>query len=148
MGEEIVLLKIELDPEIAYIFQHHLLPRFALDLVPDPRRNRTDADYNEHFSQESARETDKADSFADDNSSTTLATYRSLNRLNEVVVEFGNFSGLKSNAEKTTLLQIGTVNPLSNEVVELGFNNVQEVVLLGMTINRDLNALLDHFTET
>ncbi|MFO0005557.1 MAG: hypothetical protein ACK559_30955, partial [bacterium] len=101
-----------------------------------PRRNGIDADYNEHLSQESNRETDKADSFADDNSSTTLANFRSLNRLNEVVVEFGNFSGLKSNAEKTTLLQIGTVNPLSNEVIELGFNSVQEVVLLGMTINR------------
>jgi hypothetical protein len=100
MGEEIVLLKIELDPEIASIFQHHLLPRFALDLVPDPRRGGIDADYNVHLSQESARETDKADSFADDNSSTTLATFRSLNRLNEVIVEFGNFSGLKSKLRK------------------------------------------------
>jgi hypothetical protein len=111
MGEEIVLLKIELDPEIASVFQHQLLPRFALDLVPDPKRGGIDADYNEHFSQESTRETDKADSFAADNSSTTLANFRSLSRLNEVVVDFGNFSGLKSNAEKTTLLQIGTVNP-------------------------------------
>jgi len=148
MGEEILLLKIELDPEIASVFQHQLLPRFALDLVPDPKRGGVDADYNDHFSQESTRETDKADSFADDNSSTTLANFRSLSRLNEVVFNFGNFSGLKSNAEKTTLLQIGNVNPLSQEIIGLGFNSVQEVVLLGMTINRDLSALLEHFTET
>jgi hypothetical protein len=35
MGEEIVLLKIELDPQVASVFQHQLLPKFAMDLVPD-----------------------------------------------------------------------------------------------------------------
>jgi hypothetical protein len=72
MGQEIVLIKIELDPRIASIFQHALFPRFAMDLEPDPRRKGIDSAYNDHLSQESNRETDKADGFADDNSSTTL----------------------------------------------------------------------------
>jgi hypothetical protein len=147
MGEEILLLKIELDPEIASVFQHNLLPRFALDLVPDPRRGGVDTDYTVHLSQESCRETDKADSFADDNSSTTLANFGSLQKLNSVVTDFGQFSGLQSNTEKTTLLQIGNVEQLSEEIVGLGFNSVREVVLLGMTVNRDLSALIDHFNE-
>ena len=81
MGEEIVLLKIELDPQVASVFQHQLLPKFALDLVPDPRRRGVDSSYNTHLSQESNRETDKADGFADDNSTATLANFESLNEL-------------------------------------------------------------------
>jgi hypothetical protein len=120
MGQEIVLIKIELDPRIASIFQHALLPRFAMDLVPDPRRKGVDANYNDHLSQESNRETDKADGFADDNSSATLANLESLNALKEICSEFSLISGLQSNAEKTTLLQIGNVNNLSDEILQLG----------------------------
>jgi hypothetical protein len=46
MGEEIVLLKIELDPRVASVFQQHLLPRFTMDLVPDPRRRGVDSSYS------------------------------------------------------------------------------------------------------
>jgi hypothetical protein len=78
MGEEIVLLKIELDPQVGSVFQHQLLPRFVMDLVPDPRRRGVDAHYNTHLPQESHRETDKADGFADDNSMAMLANFESL----------------------------------------------------------------------
>ena len=81
MGEEIVLLKIELDPQVASVFQRQLLPKFAMDLVPDPRRRGVDSSYNTHLSQESNRETNKADGFADDNSTATLANFESLNEL-------------------------------------------------------------------
>jgi hypothetical protein len=81
MGEEIVLLKIELDPQVASVFQHQLMPKFAVDLVPDPRRRGVDSSYNTHLSQESNRETNKADGFADDNSTATLANFESLNEL-------------------------------------------------------------------
>jgi hypothetical protein len=59
MGEQIVLLKIELDPSVASVYKHHLAPRFALDLVPYPRRKGVDTDYNNNLAQESNRETDK-----------------------------------------------------------------------------------------
>jgi hypothetical protein len=147
MGEEILLLKIELDPSIASVFQHALAPRFTMDLVPDPRRRGIDADYNIHLSQESNRETDKCDGFADDNSSATLAEYDSLCRLKDLCRDFSVFSGLQSNVEKTTLLKIGATNVLSQEILELGFNITDEVTLLGMTINRNLSALENHFDE-
>jgi hypothetical protein len=147
MGEEILLLKIELDPAIASVFQHALAPRFNMDLVPDPKRKGIDADYNSHLSQESNRETDKADGFADDNSNATLAEYESLSRLKKLCLDFSVFGGLKSNVEKTTLLKIGATGALSPEILELGFNVTEDIILLGMTINRNLTSLETHFED-
>jgi hypothetical protein len=147
MGEEILLLKIELDPLVASVFQHALAPRFAMDLVLDPRRRGLGADYNEHLCQESNRETDKADGFADDNSNAVKTEFESLNRLKILCHEFSLFSGLQSNVEKTTLLKIGSTDVLSQEVLNLGFNITDEIVLLGMTINRKLDSLSNHFDD-
>jgi hypothetical protein len=135
MGEEIVLLKIELDPAVRSVFQHALVPRFALDLVPDPRRKGIDIDYNTHLSQESNRETDKADGFADDNSSATMAESGSLRALRDICNDFSKFSGLQSNADKTTLLQIGRVGIFTNEILDLGFTVTNRVKILGMEID-------------
>jgi hypothetical protein len=145
MGEEIVLLKIELDPRVASVFQHLMLPRFVLDLIPDPKRRGVDIHYNTHLAQESHRETDKADGFADDNSTATLAEFESLNTLKKISFDFGKFSGLQCNVDKTTLMQIGSVNQLSDEIIALGFKSVEEVTLLGMLINRDLSSLSTYF---
>jgi hypothetical protein len=94
MGEEIILLKIELDPSVSTVYNHLLAPRFAMDLVPDPRRKGIDSDYNLHLPQESNREMDKADGFADDNSTATTATLGSLNALKEFCSDLASFSGL------------------------------------------------------
>jgi hypothetical protein len=101
-----------------------------MDLVPDPKRKGLDADYNTHLAQESNRETDKADGFADDNSTATRAELASLQRLKDICIEFANFSGLQSNADKTTLLQIGTVRELTAEILDLGFNQSNNVKIL------------------
>jgi hypothetical protein len=145
MGEQILLLKIELDPLIASVYQHLLAPRFAMNLVPDPRRRGVDFDYNIHFAQESNRETDKANSFADDNSTATLCTQESLAELQNVVSFFGTVSGLKSNVDKTTLMQIGRVTAMPAGVTNLGFNLTEEVTLLGMKIDRNLSTLENYF---
>jgi hypothetical protein len=145
MGEQILLLKIELDPRVASVYQHHNLPNFTMDLVPDPKLKGKDLMYNTHFEVESGRCTDKADSFADDNSTATVATEESLGNLKNFVDDFAVFSGLHSNAEKTTLLQIGTIAPLHNGILELGFNVVESVTLLGLSIDNDLSFMTDYF---
>jgi hypothetical protein len=147
MGEQILLLKIELDPGIASVYNHHGLPHFNMDLVPDPRANGKDLMYNTHFSVESSRCTDKADSFADDNSTATLATRESLGNLKKCVEDFAIFSGLNSNAEKTTLMQIGRIEPLPEDVIALGFNIVENVTLLGVSIDNNLTLFDIHFEE-
>lgn len=101
--------------------------------------------YNSHLAVESNRSTDKADSFADDNSTATLATADSLGSLKNFVDEFAIFSGLHSNAEKTTLLQIGTVAQLPENVLALGFNVVNQVTLLGLSVDNNLSCLTLHF---
>jgi hypothetical protein len=45
-------------------------------------------------------------------------------------------------------MQIGTVNPLSQEIKDLGFKTVEEVTILGLVINRDLSSLTNHFEQT
>ncbi len=141
MGEEIVLLKIELDPRVRSVYQHALLPRFTMDLVPDPKCKGIDLDYNTHLAQESNRETDKADGFADDNSTATDASLCSLQALKEICNDFAIFSGLQTNTEKTTLLQIGNVANLSDEIKNLGCVVTNEVKLLGMDIDCNLSSL-------
>jgi hypothetical protein len=101
--------------------------------------------YNSHLAVESDRSTDKADSFADDNSTATLATADSLGSLKNFVDEFAIFSGLHSNAEKTTLLQIGNVAQLPDNVLALGFNVVNQVTLLGLSVDNNLSCLTLHF---
>jgi hypothetical protein len=54
---------------------------------------------------------------------------------------------LQSNVEKTTLLKIGATGVLSPEILELGFNVTDDIILLGMTINRNLTSLENHFEE-
>jgi hypothetical protein len=145
MGEQILLLKIELDPRVASVYQHQQIPNFTMDLIPDPKLKGKDLMYNSHLAVESSRSTDKADSFADDNSTATLATQESLYNLKNFVDQFSVFSGLHSNAEKTTLLQIDTVNPLPQDVVNLGFNRVENVTVLGLTIDNDLTCVTEYF---
>jgi hypothetical protein len=94
---------------------------------------------------ESDRSTDKADSFADDNSTATTADAASLGNLKNFVEEFAVFSGLHSNADKTTLLQIGRIVPLDPEILNLGFNVVNKVNLLGITVDNNLTMFTDHF---
>jgi hypothetical protein len=77
-----------------------------------------------------------------------MATQESLGNLKNFVEEFAVFSCLHSNAEKTTLLQIGTVAPLQNDILELGFNVVESVTLLGLTVDNDLSFMSNYFEGT
>jgi len=106
-----------------------------------------DTDYNTHLAHESNRETDKANSFADDNSTATLAEVGSLESLKTIVNNFASFSGLSSNPEKTTLLLIGRTDNFNPELLRLGFNIVNEVNLLGMKIDNNLSVLTEYFED-
>jgi hypothetical protein len=74
-----------------------------------------------------------------------LATLESLGNLKNFVEDFATFSGLHSNADKTTLLQIGNVAPLQNGIRNLGFNIVESVTLLGLNIDNELSFISNYF---
>jgi hypothetical protein len=107
MGEQILLFKLELCPEIASVFNHYLVPRnhLALEQVPDPVHEVAAPD--QEFRNESNREMDNSDAFEDDTSILTLFTFTVLLALKTCLEEFGTFSGLKCNIEKTVRMQVG-----------------------------------------
>jgi hypothetical protein len=56
-------------------------------------------------------------------------------------------SGLECNVEKTTLMQIGSNDPISREVVDLGFDIQEEVKLLGLKIKKNCKYYLDSIND-
>ena len=92
---QILLFKIELEPKIKSIRPRSFLPGPIKPLSP--------------FENESNRETDKSDCFADDNTVSTILEYSSLKRLKEVLDEFKVLSGLKTNFKKTALMRVGNL---------------------------------------
>jgi hypothetical protein len=137
MAQQILLFKIELCPEIKSIYVNHLVPRpMAMPLM-------LPLEEDEEFTNEADRETDKAEGFADDTSGLTLFEIESLSIAKKILIDFGIFSGLKCNVDKTVLMQIGNRIDPSAELINLGFNLVDTIRILGMDI--DCNAEdLDH----
>jgi hypothetical protein len=138
---------LELCPEVASVFNHYLIPRqqLALEFVPDPVLEVAEPD--QEFRNESNRETDNSDAFADDTSILTLFTFTALLALKTCLEEFGRFSGLKCNIEKTVLMQVGLKNPITPEIAELGFSFVDSIKILGMDIDADIANLDSNFTK-
>jgi len=125
--QQVLLFKLELDPGIDSIFPENLGPVFAVGAQ------------NNHFKNESNRETDKVDCFADDTTSSTTLRFDSLNKIKNILETFSVLSGLKCNFEKTNLLPIN--GDVTEEIRNLGFNIVDKITLLGVEIDKDLRFL-------
>ena len=118
---QILLFKIELDPDIKSIRPHKLLPG---PIKPDTP-----------FENESNRETDKSDCFADDNTVGTLFEYSCLKKLKEILEQFKILSGLKTNFEKTALMRVGNLEgEIPENIRNLGFTITDSIKLLGFII--------------
>jgi hypothetical protein len=137
IGQQILLLKIELSPDIASVYNHLQVPRTVFGNFQQTHPSIIDATTKENnpcFLSESKCETDKAEGFADDTSVATIFCSDSLSALKAVLIEFARFSGLKCNMEKTSILQIGNIVPVPEEVRNLGFSICGETKILGMNI--------------
>jgi len=124
-GDQILILKIELDPAISAVWQHMQLPNFNMELA---------AELTSHFAREAMRETSKNESLADDNTTLTVLNSNNLARLREILNDFGDVSGLRCNFEKTCVLPVGP--PVLN-VDYAGFHVVDRFTLLGMEITKE-----------
>ena len=134
-NQQILLFKIELDPGIASIFVANLVPRPVFPAT-------------QPFEHESNRETDKTDGFADDTTVYTKTDIHSLRNLKNILVEFGNISGLICNIDKTNIMAVGDRTALSNEIINLGFPIVDEIKLLGVSIDHELNCITASHDKT
>jgi Reverse transcriptase (RNA-dependent DNA polymerase) len=86
-GEQILIFRIEQDPGIRSVYAVLQVPRNLFPVNPET--------IPIDFRNESNGETDKADGFADDNSSLTIMEQNSLGNLKSVLIDFAVISGLK-----------------------------------------------------
>jgi len=122
--QQILLFKLELDPQVSSIFPGIQLPIFPVE------------QNNLKFAHESNRETNKTECFADDTSLTTVNDRANLSRVKNILMDFEKISGLKCNVEKTNLMPIN--GQVDEDTRALGFKIVDKVTLLGIEIDRDL----------
>ena len=133
-AEQIAIFKLELDPQIASIFAHHLVPRpfpaivpAIVPQIPEPVLNPLiaqpaipplivpppnegiliPADENGAFCNESNRKTNIVDSFADDKTATFIAEREALVAITGILDDFGTFSGLVCNKKKSAIMFVG-----------------------------------------
>ncbi len=136
IAQQIFLFKLELCPEIKSVFVNHLIPR-PIEFFGNP--NPEELNLLIEFKNESGRETDKAEGFADDTSGLSLFDIESLSTFKKILTDFGKFSGLQCNVEKTILMQVGHLVAPSVEITSLGFSHVNEIRILGMDIDQNID---------
>jgi hypothetical protein len=117
-ADQILIFKIELDPGINGIWKNFLIPpTFPTNTEP-------------FFMYESAGETSRNESLADDNTSLILLEEDNLRVLRKILDDFGNISGLLCNYDKTVVMPIGNTSDTPVDVS--GFTLTNSVKLLGM----------------
>jgi hypothetical protein len=94
-------------------------------------------DVSINYRYESNAETDKMDAFADDANAITIMEIGSLNRLKQILSDFGAISGLLCNFDKTAVMHVGNTDANLDFFQETGFELVQQVKLLGFIIDRN-----------
>ncbi len=113
-GDQILIFKIELDPQITGVWQNFLIPPIVPALPENnapPPQNALAHNNNSFFSCESARETGKNESMADDNTTIMLQTTENFHNLRRILDDFAKVSGLTCNFDKTCVLKIGPDTP-------------------------------------
>jgi hypothetical protein len=150
MAQQIVLFKIELCPEIRTVFLSHLIysPYLPMGFEETGMVPYDSDSANKKFINECSGETKKADSFAGDNSTGTLLEINSLMALKTILDNFGCFSGLKCNTDKTVLMPVGRPVVIPDNIRELGFKISNSIHILGMEIDANLENLGGNFDRT
>jgi len=93
------------------------------------------------YVDESNRETDKVEAFADDTSVITKLCQQSITTLKIKLRDFGELSGLKCNLEKSVIMPIGGADPNDVNIVESGFLVDNHITVLGLKIYGDLSNM-------
>ena len=81
----------------------------------------------------------------DDTNIFTLFTLESLRKIKITLSDFANISGVKCNYTKTKILRIGTIAPITDDFLELGFEWVDKIKVLGVDIINDLEKITENF---
>jgi hypothetical protein len=117
LGYQILLFKLEYDQHVSGLIENVEL---GPDFPPLPP----------HVS----RSPPKVYAMADDATVITKMEWGSLARIREILTDFHIISGLACNVEKTTLMQLGSADPVPDNIKDLGFDVQNEIKLLGLKI--------------
>jgi hypothetical protein len=144
VGEQILLFRIELDPAVASVYQHLLVPRNFF--ISDPENLST------NYKNESNGETTMLDCFADDGNVTTILDRDNIARLRSILDAFGIMSGLTCNYGKSFILSTANdIDPhIKADIEQIGFPIKNSIKLLGfeLTCNGiDANLYADSLLE-
>jgi hypothetical protein len=132
-ADQILIFKIELDPNINGIWKNFQIPLSI------------SANENPFFMHESMGETCKNESLADDNTTLMLLEEDGLAALRKILDEFGNISGLLCNFDKTVVMPIGRTTSAPKNL--FGFKCENKIKLLGMEVTNMLDNTDDIFIE-
>jgi Reverse transcriptase (RNA-dependent DNA polymerase) len=135
LAAQILVFKLEYDPSIKKIRQQPEVggPRYP-SVIP--------------FNFESNRETSNCELFADDENTFTLLDFESLQYIKDTLDAFGDLSGLRINVEKCTLMRIGNLEgDIPDSIINLGFEVVSKITLLGYVIRNDSDTVSENFLK-
>jgi hypothetical protein len=128
LGYQILLFKLEYDLQIAGLIEEVAIPDFLLPLPTG-------------ISQVPPR----VYALADDATVLTSLDERNLRKIREILIKFRVISGLETNVEKTTLMQIGSEDPIPQGILDLGFDVQNSVKLLGLKIKNRGETFSENF---
>jgi len=72
--------------------------------------------------------------YADDGTLLLKMEFNTLNRVKTILRDFAIISGLNCNVDKTFLMQIGSADPIPEDIRNLGFAITNEITVLGMKL--------------
>ena len=72
-----------------------------------------------------------------------MMDFNSLSKVKNILEDFGQLSGLECNVEKTVLLQIGSVAPITADILSLGFLISNEITVLGLKLKNEHDNFQD-----
>jgi hypothetical protein len=126
LGYQILLFKLTFDLQIAGIEQE---ARGEEPVVQQPLLNQ----------EAESRYPRKVFAFADDGNLLVSMDPVTIKRVKKILEEFGKLSWLECNIEKTSLMQVGSIEPVSQEIINVGFEIVERTTILGLVIDGNSN---------
>jgi len=104
-----------------------------------------DIEVPEHLQEEARAPPVRIYAYADDGNLFINCEPETLRRVRWILEQFGSFSGLQCNIEKTTLIMLGSYGPVNENILNVGFNIEYEGKVLGMKIGK--NYIEDNASE-
>jgi hypothetical protein len=149
VGEQILLFRLEYDPEIFGVYVTFIIPRNIANNVVEYPRIEAAEEAGFKVDSELKHHNRRIPAFADDANGGFDRSAQNLANIKTILHEFGLMSGLETNVDKTTLMPIGCLDePVGQDVIDLGFEIVTEIKCLGLTIDNRASDLHRHFDGT